>query len=86
MPYVGNPEFGVCKQQGRRLACIYAQSDKRLLICVYASIIYKFVSSLISTFKLATDAAQAVSLFSSLPETCLLQKNIGREKKLIIIF
>ena len=42
--------FGVCKQHRRRPACIYAQSDQRLLICVYVSLIYKSVSWQISTF------------------------------------
>ena len=84
MPYAGNPDFGVCKQHRRRPACIYVQSDQRILIYVYVSVIYKSVSWQISTFLLATDAAQAVSLFSSLPETCLLKKKV--EKKLMMIF
>ena len=46
MPYVGNADFGVCKQHKRRPACIYAQSDQR----VYVSMVYKSVSWQISTF------------------------------------
>ena len=48
--------------------------------------IYKAVSWQIPTFDLATDAAQAASLISSLFETVFYTKTYVEKKKLIIIF